>query len=157
MVKQIIKEAINRNPIGLKEALQEELNFRISTLIESKTQKIPSLNELNKILDKVVSEYHKNDIKDWKQWQKKRGFTDPEIPEKPEFTKIKDLGDGYFYLSWWNADDSVIKFNSDGTITFWLARTIKDTKGRHKKPITTFKDINKMIDDFSYISPRGSF
>ena len=36
MVKQIIKEAMDRNPIGLKEALEEELRSRIALALEAK-------------------------------------------------------------------------------------------------------------------------
>jgi hypothetical protein len=36
MVKQIIKEAMDKNPIGLKEALQEELKARIALALETK-------------------------------------------------------------------------------------------------------------------------
>jgi hypothetical protein len=38
MVKQIIKEAMDRNPIGLKEALQEELKARVALALESKME-----------------------------------------------------------------------------------------------------------------------
>ncbi len=38
MVKQIIKEAMDRNPIGLKEALQEELKARIAIALEAKME-----------------------------------------------------------------------------------------------------------------------
>jgi hypothetical protein len=36
MVKQLIKEAMDKNPIGLKEALQEELRNRIALALEAK-------------------------------------------------------------------------------------------------------------------------
>jgi hypothetical protein len=36
MVKQIIKEAMDKNPIGLKEALEEELRARIALALEAK-------------------------------------------------------------------------------------------------------------------------
>ncbi len=36
MVKQIIKEAMDRNPIGLKEALEEELRSRVALALEAK-------------------------------------------------------------------------------------------------------------------------
>ena len=36
MVKQIIKEAMDRNPIGLKEALEEDLRSRIALALEAK-------------------------------------------------------------------------------------------------------------------------
>lgn len=39
MVKQIIKEAMDRNPIGLKEALEEELRSRIALALEAKMKK----------------------------------------------------------------------------------------------------------------------
>ncbi len=39
MVKQLIKEAMDKNPIGLKEVLQEELKARIALALESKMDK----------------------------------------------------------------------------------------------------------------------
>ncbi len=36
MVKQLIKEAMDKNPIGLKEALAEELKTRIALALEAK-------------------------------------------------------------------------------------------------------------------------
>jgi len=35
-IKQIIQESVNRNPLGLKEALEEELRSRITLALESK-------------------------------------------------------------------------------------------------------------------------
>jgi hypothetical protein len=39
MVKQIIKEAMDKNPIGLKEAVSEELKTRIALALEAKMKK----------------------------------------------------------------------------------------------------------------------
>lgn len=36
LVKQIIHESVNKNPVGLKEALQEELRSRIAEALEAK-------------------------------------------------------------------------------------------------------------------------
>ena len=36
MVKQIIKEAMDKNPIGLKEAVEEELRARVELALEAK-------------------------------------------------------------------------------------------------------------------------
>jgi hypothetical protein len=36
MVKQIIKEAMNQNPLGLKEAVEEELRRRMSLALEAR-------------------------------------------------------------------------------------------------------------------------
>ena len=38
MLKQIIKEAMDQNPIGLKEAVEAELRNRITLALESKME-----------------------------------------------------------------------------------------------------------------------
>jgi len=49
-IKQIIQESINRNPVGLKEALDEELRARVALALEAKMNDENSeLNE-NKII-----------------------------------------------------------------------------------------------------------
>ena len=35
-IKQIIQESINKNPVGLKEALEEELRARVQLALEAK-------------------------------------------------------------------------------------------------------------------------
>jgi hypothetical protein len=40
MVKQIIKEAMDQNPLGLKEAVEAELQKRITLALEAKMQKM---------------------------------------------------------------------------------------------------------------------
>jgi hypothetical protein len=45
MIKQIIKEAMDRNPIGLKEALEEELRARIALALEAKMENDDELDE----------------------------------------------------------------------------------------------------------------
>lgn len=38
-IKQIIKEAMEKNPLGLKEALEEELRSRVGLALEAKMKK----------------------------------------------------------------------------------------------------------------------
>ena len=45
MVKQIIKEAMEQNPIGLKEAVAAELRERVSAAIENKISKLDERKE----------------------------------------------------------------------------------------------------------------
>ncbi len=45
MVKQLIKEAMDKNPIGLKEALSEELRSRVALAMEAKIDKEDKLDE----------------------------------------------------------------------------------------------------------------
>ena len=40
MVKQIIKEAMDKNPLGLKEAVAEELQKRVTLALEAKMKKM---------------------------------------------------------------------------------------------------------------------
>ena len=40
MVKQIIKEAMDKNPLGLKEAVEAELQNRITLALEAKINKM---------------------------------------------------------------------------------------------------------------------
>ena len=40
MVKQIIKEAMDQNPLGLKEAVAEELQKRVTLALEAKMKKM---------------------------------------------------------------------------------------------------------------------
>jgi hypothetical protein len=40
MVKQIIKEAMDQNPLGLKEAVEAELQNRVTLALEAKMQKM---------------------------------------------------------------------------------------------------------------------
>jgi hypothetical protein len=39
LVKQIIKEAMDKNPVGLKEALEQELRARVELALEAKMKK----------------------------------------------------------------------------------------------------------------------
>ena len=48
-VKQIIQEAINANPLGLKEALQEELRVRIAAALETTmNEEVEQIDEISK-------------------------------------------------------------------------------------------------------------
>ena len=46
MVKQIIKEAMERNPLGLKEAVEAELRARIALALEAKTNPIEEADKI---------------------------------------------------------------------------------------------------------------
>jgi hypothetical protein len=45
MVKQIIKEAMDQNPLGLKEAVAEELRTRVALALEAKMEEMSGLEE----------------------------------------------------------------------------------------------------------------
>jgi hypothetical protein len=45
MVKQIIKEAMDKNPLGLKEAVESELQKRVGLALEAKMQKMKEEDE----------------------------------------------------------------------------------------------------------------
>jgi len=45
MIKQIIREAMDRNPIGLKEALEEELKARVALALEAKMEELEQIDE----------------------------------------------------------------------------------------------------------------
>ena len=50
MVKQIIKEAIEKNPIGLKEAVEAELMSRVQLALEAKKTSIEEASSSNRII-----------------------------------------------------------------------------------------------------------
>jgi DNA-binding transcriptional regulator YbjK len=54
-VKQIIQESIEKNPLGLKEALQEELSNRIRLALEAKINE--ETEELDEISRKTLGSY----------------------------------------------------------------------------------------------------
>ena len=55
MVKQIIKEAMNQNPLGLKEAVEAELRNRITLALEAKMDKEVDLEEAKMTDAEVLS------------------------------------------------------------------------------------------------------
>jgi hypothetical protein len=60
MVKQIIKEAMDRNPIGLKEALQEELKSRVALALEAKMDDLDeAVEQLDELSPKTLISYRK--------------------------------------------------------------------------------------------------
>jgi hypothetical protein len=46
MIKQIIKEAMNQNPLGLKEAVEEELRNRVALALEAKMGEVSETGDL---------------------------------------------------------------------------------------------------------------
>jgi hypothetical protein len=54
MVKQIIKEAMNQNPLGLKEAVEAELRNRITLALEAKMEE-STLEEAKMTDEEVLS------------------------------------------------------------------------------------------------------
>ena len=46
MVKQIIKEAMDQNPLGLKEAVAEELQKRVTLALEAKMKKMKEEDDM---------------------------------------------------------------------------------------------------------------
>jgi hypothetical protein len=61
MVKQIIKEAMDQNPLGLKEAVETELRARIALALESKMEESVDLGEAFKVGTKVRIHSEKDD------------------------------------------------------------------------------------------------
>lgn len=60
MVKQIIKEAMDQNPLGLKEAVAEELRTRVALALEAKMGEMSGLEEAEQIderFEDVVDKY----------------------------------------------------------------------------------------------------
>lgn len=85
MIKNIISEAVNRNPLGLKEALQEELRVRVAAALEEKMQ-----NELSEAIqdnDRLASETADRFDPDKKKLKLKSGIIGHLKKKDPEIAK----------------------------------------------------------------------
>jgi hypothetical protein len=96
MVKQLIKEAIDKNPIGLKEALAEELKTRIALALEAKMDHSDVDDEDEMDDDEVELEESKKHFVDRMEWKGSKWVTsvDRNIPAPLEdiFGKVYSSG-----------------------------------------------------------------
>jgi hypothetical protein len=91
MVKQLIKEAMDKNPIGLKEALAEELKTRIALALEAKMDHSDMDDE---------DEMDDDDLEEGKNILKKRGnmslVTDDDDESLVVKKGSKEIAKGFF-------------------------------------------------------------
>ena len=88
LVKQIIQESVNKNPIGLKETLQEELRARVAEALEAKINEAACEDDDNdgKVVKTGQKFYKQSDAKKWSDENMKE-----EIDQIDEISK-KTLG-----------------------------------------------------------------
>lgn len=55
--QRIIQESINKNPLGLKEALEEELRARVAEAISAKMEEVEEIEEITKTAIKRPESY----------------------------------------------------------------------------------------------------
>jgi ribosomal protein L21E len=99
MVKKIIKEAMEKNPLGLKEAVAEELRARIALALEAKMEESFDLEEEFKVGDRVkvkTSGLSKETATGHKKYIGKVGKV------------VKDYGDGDLKVNFGGNDDRSI-------------------------------------------------
>ena len=147
MVKQIIKEAIEKNPIGLKEAVEAELMSRLQLSLSAKTgiqmmeSKSPkSLRDFQIILSKIDSELTR-------KMRKKYGKTGGDDTEMFNI-RPKDLNNGYFSYEFDGYLTTIVQFNDDNSVSAWY--DVRDLKSiKDKSPNQVFKTVGDMIDKMS--------
>ena len=64
MVKQIIKEAMDQNPLGLKEAVEAELQKRITLALEAKMQKMKEEDDEDEMDDEEEMDDKEDDLEE---------------------------------------------------------------------------------------------
>ena len=98
MVKQIIKEAMEQNPLGLKEAVAEELRARIALALEAKMEESVELEEAKVSGTYAKVEYNYSEdfwaievIKDGKSVAKANGYIGANAVGNPLITKFVEM------------------------------------------------------------------
>lgn len=61
-VQKIIQESLNKNPLGVKEALEEALQDRVRTAIEEKYEDMMEANDLDEEMDEAVKPVTKDAV-----------------------------------------------------------------------------------------------
>jgi hypothetical protein len=98
MVKQIIKEAMNQNPLGLKEAVEAELRARVALALEAKMEESVELEEAKASGTYAKVEYNYSDdfwhievVKDGKSVAKADGYIGANAVGNPLITKFVEM------------------------------------------------------------------